>query len=148
MPILVLHPPPQSLLRGKLWKKLESGRMLWVGHILEQMTAVGWRAASQCPRALWSSARSFWMAHLGKKLSKCSAGLAESSALKVPPKCHLLITATPLLLFLLSSRVNCRVEGRWIGMRAGREESIIGRLVEDELLASRFFFGYGIKNQA
>lgn len=65
--------------------------MLWVGHILDQIKAGG---EGQLLGALCSVAQvSFWTAHLKKKLSKYSAGLTESSAETVPPKCRLPVAA-------------------------------------------------------
>jgi len=54
---------------------------------------------------------------LEKKLSKCSAGLAESSVLQVPSKVAVITAA--MVLIILSSRVHCRLEEEVVGCRLG-----------------------------
>ena len=55
--------------------------------------------------------------HLQKKLSKCSAGLAESSVLQVPSKVAAITAA--IILIILSSRVHGRLEEEVVGCRLG-----------------------------
>lgn len=76
-------------------------------------------------RRSWANTQQGWLNHQPRKF---------------PPNVGYWLLLRLLLLFLLTSRVNCGVGGRGSKMQAGREDSVVGRLVKDELSSPRFSF--------
>lgn len=140
MPILLCGPPPGSLLRDGLWKKLEPECGLaafwnkWKVWGEGQLVSVHVFSVPSPAVSEWL----IWETKVGQMLSR--AGWVISS--KSPSK--ILVTRSLLSLCLYSSypleliagwkkeEKGCSLEGR---------RALPGRLVEDELLPSKFFSG-------
>lgn len=118
-----MHTVLWDIFRGVNCKKgIREGDVGWL-HLEKKLSCGVKGSLSLCPllSVQCSTSQRFWPAHLEKKLSKCSAVLAESSVLQVPSKVAAITAA--IILIILSSKVHCRLEEEVVGCRLGERRA-------------------------